>query len=223
LSPPRSRPPAQSGYRPRPSEASWFRPLPDVRDEVVELGATPGATLRIAVISDTHGRPHPRAAELVSALTPDLVLHAGDVGDAACLAPFAAIAPELRVVRGNIDGLEWPDVRVLSLVTQGHERLRMLLTHIAVSSLKPTSEALTAAARARCDLIVCGHSHVPFVTTAQTRDPQKPRPIALFNPGSIGPRRFHLPIVFGLITLEPTGRLAMTHIDCESGTTWAPP
>ncbi len=188
-----------------------------------ELGSTPNASLRIAVISDTHGRPHARAAELVRSLSPDLVLHAGDVGAAACLDAFANIAPKLLVVRGNIDGLEWPDVRVLSIVTRGHERLRLLLTHIAVSNLKPTSEALTAATRARCDLIVCGHSHVPFVTTATTRSAATPRPVALFNPGSIGPRRFHLPIVFGLITLDPTGRLAMSHIDCESGSTWAPP
>jgi hypothetical protein len=198
--------------------------LPDVPLEVVELGerrSTPDA-LRIAVISDTHGRPHPRAAELVRSLSPNLVLHAGDVGAAACLDPFANIAPHFLVVRGNIDGLEWPDVRVLSVVAHGQERLRVLLTHIAVSNLKPTSEALTAATRAHCDLIICGHSHVPFVTTATTRS-ASPRPIVLFNPGSIGPRRFHLPIVFGLITLDPTGRLAMSHVDCESGSTWTPP
>ena len=38
-------------------------------------------------------------------------------------------------------------------------------------------------------LVVCGHSHVPFIGID--------RGIYVFNPGSIGPRRFQLPIVLG--------------------------
>jgi predicted phosphodiesterase len=62
-------------------------------------------------------------------------------------------------------------------------------------------------------LVVCGHSHVPFIG----RD----RGLAVFNPGSIGPRRFHLPIVFGTIDLSPT-EVRLAHIDCETGTAWSP-
>ncbi len=43
----------------------------------------------------------------------------------------------------------------------------------------------------------------------------------MFNPGSIGPRRFHLPIVFGVITLAPTG-VSFAYVDCTTGAPWAP-
>ena len=57
-------------------------------------------------------------------------------------------------------------------------------------------EAMTVrgAKAARASLIVCGHSHVPFIG----RD----RGVAVFNPGSIGPKRFALPIVFGVIEID---------------------
>jgi len=48
------------------------------------------------------------------------------------------------------------------------------------------------------------------------------RGITMFNPGSIGPRRFHLPIVFGTLELSPE-RVRLAHIDCETGRRWLPP
>ena len=70
-------------------------------------------------------------------------------------------------------------------------------------------------ARARgASLVVCGHSHVPFIGRDQG--------LVVFNPGSIGPRRFHLPIVFGVIDLGPGG-VKLRHVDCETGRTWEPP
>jgi uncharacterized protein len=62
--------------------------------------------------------------------------------------------------------------------------------------------------------VVCGHSHVPFLG----RD----RGLTVFNPGSIGPRRFHLPIVFGTIDVTLAG-LRFAHVDCETGMQWSPP
>jgi predicted phosphodiesterase len=62
-------------------------------------------------------------------------------------------------------------------------------------------------------MIVCGHSHVPFVG--------KDRGLTVFNPGSIGPRRFHLPIVFGVLEIA-AGKLSLRHVDCETGGAWEP-
>ena len=61
---------------------------------------------------------------------------------------------------------------------------------------------------------MCGHSHVPFIGTD--------RGLAMFNPGSIGPRRFHLPIVFGTIAISPA-RVHLAHHDCATGAPWSPP
>jgi predicted phosphodiesterase len=45
--------------------------------------------------------------------------------------------------------------------------------------------------------------------------------ISVFNPGSAGPRRFRLPIVFGAIDVTPTA-VRLAHFDCESGQPWTP-
>jgi hypothetical protein len=47
------------------------------------------------------------------------------------------------------------------------------------------------------------------------------RGLLVFNPGSIGPRRFQLPIVFGVLEIED-GQLKMRHVDCETGEVWTP-
>jgi hypothetical protein len=44
----------------------------------------------------------------------------------------------------------------------------------------------------------------------------------VFNPGSIGPRRFALPIVFGTIDIAQSG-VRLAHVDCETGERWMPP
>jgi len=164
---------------------------------------------RIACVADTHSAPHPRTHELLRALAPDAIIHAGDIGDLAVLEDLNKIAP-VYAVRGNIDtrvGL--PDVLVLE-----NGELRILVTHIAVAGPRLRADAAKLARAERAQLVVCGHSHVPFVGGE--------RGITVFNPGSIGPRRFTLPIVFGTIDIT-SGRLRLAHVDCETGRAWTPP
>ncbi len=167
------------------------------------------------VVADTHGAPHPLAGARIRALRPSRILHAGDVGDLAVLDDLAAIAP-VTAVRGNIDarvpGL--PDVVTLEAEGAEGSLLRVLLTHIAVAGPRLRGDVAALAHAEGAGLVVCGHSHVPFVG----RD----RGVLVFNPGSIGPRRFHLPIVFGVLELEPE-RVSMRHVDVETGATWLPP
>ena len=170
--------------------------------------------LRLALISDTHGQAHAQAAELVRDSKPDLILHAGDIGEAHVLAPFEEIATTY-CVRGNIDsGHVAPDV--LSVHVRGAEgyELRILMTHIALYGVRLRRDAMELARKHRPHLLVCGHSHVPFL--AQEGE------MVIFNPGSVGPRRFSLPVCFGLMELGP-GHTKVSHIDCESGETWRPP
>jgi hypothetical protein len=67
---------------------------------------------------------------------------------------------------------------------------------------------------AGASLVVCGHSHVPFIGVDKG--------LTVFNPGSIGPRRFSLPIVLGTIDLAPGG-VRLRHVDVETGRAWVPP
>lgn len=233
------------------------RPGPRLVQSRVTLRARDGE-LRLGVVADTHSSPHPMTATCLTALAPDAILHAGDIGELAVLEPLRAIAP-LYAVRGNIDtraGL--PDVIVIDVrgeapegaaqaeeqterssddrrrsalhgeaddgeaeddgdrevVADGPLLLRFLLLHIAVAGPRLRAEVARLAVAEGASMIVCGHSHVPFIG----RD----RGIAMFNPGSVGPRRFHLPICLGSISISG-GRARLAHIDCETGLPWSPP
>ena len=176
------------------------------------LSLAPGAT-RLGVVSDTHGYPHPAACALLAAEAPAAILHAGDIGALSVLDELEAVAP-LVAVRGNIDGRGGlPDVVDLK-ITWGELRLRVVLTHIAVRGPRLRADARRLAQRHQADVLVCGHSHVPLLT----RDGST----AVFNPGSIGPRRFTLPITFGVMDPGPRG-LSFRHVDCETGERWQPP
>jgi len=169
---------------------------------------------RLLVVADTHSNPHPATDERIAELRPDAILHAGDIGDLAVLDALRRHAP-LFAVRGNIDArvAELPDSLDLMLTLDGEPRFSIFLTHIALYGPKLLRPAAERAHRHSCSLVVCGHSHVPFLG----RD----KGLTVFNPGSIGPRRFHLPITMGLIALEDS-RLSVKHIDVETGEVWLP-
>jgi len=191
---------------------------PRLATKAQRLTLRPDGSLRLAVVADTHSQPHPRAAEHLAARAPDAILHAGDIGDLEVLDQLSRIAP-VHAIRGNIDihARELPDVLTLDLVRAGEELqplLRLLLIHIGVYGPKLRAEVAAMARAHAAQVVVCGHSHVPFLG----RD----RGLTVFNPGSIGPRRFHLPIVFGTLEVTPAG-LQFAHVDCETGAPWTPP
>lgn len=181
------------------------------------LTAPPGRGLRIAVVADTHSRPHPAAAGWLRALAPDAVLHAGDIGDLGVLDELRAIAP-LHAIRGNIDvrAADLPDAITLGLEVPvaPTPSLRLLLVHIGQAGVRLRADAARLARSEGATLVVCGHSHIPFVGVD--------RGITVFNPGSVGPRRFSLPIVFGVLELDARG-LRFGHVDAETGARWLPP
>lgn len=171
--------------------------------------------MRVVVVADTHSAPHPETATRLRELRPDAVLHAGDIGDLGVLDTLAETAPVLAV-RGNIDanapGL--PDLMTIDVTQADKTIARLLLLHIAVQGPKLRVDVARVAHEAGASLVVCGHSHVPFIG----RD----RGLTVFNPGSIGPRRFALPIVFGTVEIA-NGSMRLAHIDCATGRPWMPP
>jgi putative phosphoesterase len=191
---------------------------PVARSKTVETSARiavrDGGSLRLAVVADTHSAPHPAAAKHLRSQSPDAILHAGDIGDLAVLGALEEIAP-VFAVRGNVDerapGL--PDVLTLDVVAGDATLLRILLMHIAVDGPRLRADAARMARSRDASLVVCGHSHVPLVA----RDGE----VAVFNPGSAGPRRFRLPIVFGAIDVTPDA-VRLAHFDCETGERWTP-
>jgi putative phosphoesterase len=179
------------------------------------LATRDDGSLRVVAVADTHGHPHAKCGDWIRELAPDVILHGGDIGDLRILDDLAAIAPVIAV-RGNIDvrAHDLPDDVVIDIVRGQEKAVTILLTHIAVYGPKLRADAARLARQLGATMVVCGHSHVPFIGGD--------RGITVINAGSVGPRRFHLPIVFGLIDVSPAG-ISPCHIDCETGQRWSPP
>lgn len=180
--------------------------------KIVQAKKTLEGPMRIAVVADTHSEMHPQTIPHLKALAPGAILHAGDIGQLSVLDELAKVAPVVAI-RGNVDGRVLPDAITIDVVDGADTTLRLLLFHIAVYGPKLRADAAKLARAERATMVVCGHSHVPFIGID--------RGLTIFNPGSIGPRRFHLPIVFGVLDVS-IDRISMHHVDCETGQRWEP-
>jgi putative phosphoesterase len=187
---------------------------PRTKETSARVAVRDDGSLRLGVVADTHSAPHPETTRRLRSLSPDAILHAGDIGDLVVLDDLARIAP-VFAVRGNIDvhAPNLPDVLTLDVVAGDALLLRILVMHIAVDGPRLRADASRLAVARDASLVVCGHSHVPLV--ARQGD------VAVFNPGSVGPRRFHLPIVFGTIDISTTA-VRLDHFDVATGERWTP-
>src|SRR5262249_44287616 len=117
----------------------------------------------------------------------NLIIHAGDVGNAAVLDGLRGIAPTFAI-RGNIDTGSWAARLPPTDIVEAGELSFYVLHNIADLDLDPA----TARSAAR----VYGHSHQPSI---ETRDG-----VLYLNPGSAGPRRFRLPVTLARVAVEGT-------------------
>ena len=138
---------------------------------------------RIGLISDTHGLLRPEALAFLKGC--DHIVHGGDIGSQRILDDLAAIAP-VTAVRGNNDTGPWAEaVPETALIELGG--LRLYAIHdLAELRIDPAAEGVR--------VVVSGHSHRPL---AQMRDD-----VLFINPGSVGPRRFRLPIAVAELLLD---------------------
>jgi len=137
----------------------------------------------MGVVSDTHGLVRPQALERLRGV--QRIVHAGDIGSPEVLAALEAIAP-VTAVRGNNDRGAWaralPETAVL-----GVGRIRLYVLHdVKALDVDPR--------RAAFDAVIAGHPHRPSLVV---RDG-----VLFLNPGSIGPRRFTLPVAMAVLTVR---------------------
>ena len=142
-------------------------------------------SLRIGLISDTHGLLRPAALDFLRGC--DHIVHGGDIGNVAVLDELAALAP-LTVVRGNNDHGAWADALP--------EAARVQLGEVALYVLHDLAQLAIDPAAAGVDVVVSGHSHKPLVAERGG--------VVYVNPGSAGPRRFKLPIAVGELMVVGT-------------------
>jgi len=177
------------------------------------IDLTPVKDRIIAVLSDTHGRPHPSLFPTLEKFHPSLILHAGDIGDLDLITELEAVAPTVYV-RGNTDsaGPKWPDSVSLCIKLGAARQIDLLLVHFAVVRLRLNGEVINLLRQNPAQIVVYGHSHIPFLGKQQSA--------VLFNPGSAGPARMGLPITMGLI--EISSQVRFKHLDLRTGEQWMP-
>jgi len=138
--------------------------------------------MQLVVISDTHvpKRARDLPAPLWSAIDrADVVIHAGDWVDVSLLDQLEARSARLIACYGNNDG---PPLRA-RLPEIAHATLDgVRLTVIHETGQATGREKRCAARFPDTDVLVFGHSHIPWDTTAPTG-------LRLLNPGSPTDRR----------------------------------
>ena len=148
------------------------------------LADTPDETV-IGVVSDTHGLLRPEALKHLTDV--ERIVHAGDIGAPNVLEKLQTFAP-VSAVRGNNDKGAWAEAipETLSFEVRGHSI--HVLHDLAQIDLSPSAAGIS--------VVISGHSHKPVV---EQRDG-----VLFLNPGSIGPRRFRLPIALAKLYVSDT-------------------
>ena len=136
----------------------------------------------LGIISDTHGLLRPEALRALREVK--LILHAGDVGAPEILAELKTIAP-VFAVRGNVDTQSWAQELPSTSVVQAAGCSLYVLHNLQDLDLKPEASGFQA--------VISGHTHQP--------EQQERGGVLYLNPGSAGPRRFHLPVTLALLDL----------------------
>ncbi len=137
-------------------------------------------TMRVGLISDTHGLLRPEAVKALAGV--ELIIHAGDVGSPEILAALGDLAP-LVAVRGNIDTGAWAKTLPPTAVAEVGKALIYVLHDVNDLDLDPAAAGFS--------VVVSGHSHVP--------KNENRKGVLYVNPGSAGPRRFKLPVTVAIL------------------------
>ncbi|MEW6420440.1 MAG: metallophosphoesterase family protein [Deinococcota bacterium] len=141
--------------------------------------------MRALVISDTHGLLRPEVLTLAGEA--DALLHAGDVGQPEVLDALQAATPgPVYAVRGNVDrtppltGL--PETQLIEL---GGVWV-YLLHDLHALDLSPEAAGIR--------VVISGHTHAPRLEERGS--------VTFLNPGSVGPRRFQLPVAYAWLHVQ---------------------
>lgn len=140
-------------------------------------------THRIGVISDTHGLLRPGALEILR--TCDLIIHAGDICGQEIIADLEALRPCV-FVRGNMDRfMPANPMQATAVVEHGGRRL-YVLHDLSSLDLDPKAAGM--------DAVIYGHTHRPDIAFKDG--------VLFLNPGSIGPKRFTLPVSMAVMHMD---------------------
>jgi uncharacterized protein len=150
--------------------------------------------LKIIVISDTHmpNRGQELPSVLVDELTgADLIIHAGDWNTMALYEMLRQYAP-VEGVYGNTDEQELKEAFPKKKVLYAGE-ISIGVVH-GDGKGKTTEKRVLEAFEEKPDIIIFGHSHIPYVRFM--------RGVLLFNPGSATDKRKQPLYSFGILEID---------------------
>lgn len=153
-------------------------------------------SIRIGLISDTHGLLRPQA--LAALADTQVILHAGDIGDPDIIDALGRIAP-VHAVRGNNDTAPWTQCFAETLQLEAEGVLLYMLHDVKTLAVDPAAAGIR--------MVIAGHSHRPLILEKNG--------VLFVNPGSAGPRRFRLPVSVGYIDIvdgKATAQIRMLDI-----------
>lgn len=153
-------------------------------------------TIRIGLISDTHGLLRPEAAKALQGV--ECIIHAGDIGSPQILEQLGDIAPVVAV-RGNNDKADWAEPLA---ATQKIE-----IGGVSIYLLHDVNELDFDPQAAGCQVVISGHSHRPSIETRNG--------VLFINPGSAGPRRFKLPVSVAILDIADGKANAEIKLLCQ--------
>ncbi len=142
----------------------------------------------LGVLSDTHGLLRPEAVAALRDV--GTILHAGDVGKEAVLAPLAALAPVVAI-RGNVDRGDWAQHLPPTEIVEVGGVLIYMVHDVHDLDLDPRAASVR--------VVISGHSHQPSI--------REDHGVLYLNPGSAGPRRFKLPVSVARLEIDARGQV----------------
>jgi hypothetical protein len=152
-------------------------------------GASDSASIRVGLISDTHGKLDARVLKALDGV--DHIVHAGDVGHPSVIWELELLAP-VTAVAGNVD---WYGTLSEELPAVA----RLTLGEVSVSVVHVRSELPPQDARSS-GVVVFGHSHMPLVESIDG--------VLWVNPGSASQaRRSQMGRSVGLLEIDGNGSL----------------
>lgn len=150
--------------------------------------------MKILVFSDSHGNLFwvKKVLEIFKDL--DMIFHLGDnIRDAIKIQE--AVSCPVKYVKGNTDLCKGPLEIVEDICGK-----RFLLTHGHEYRIKSDLNSLYYAAQEKeADVVLFGHSHVPYQETING--------IFFLNPGSIGDKRWQPKETYGIIEIAENGSI----------------
>jgi putative phosphoesterase len=114
-----------------------------------------------------------------------MIIHAGDVGKAEVLHRLRTVAP-VTAVRGNVDMGGWAQRLPKTAALEIDQVAVYVLHDLGALDLVPEAAGFK--------VVVSGHSHQPSI--------HERNGVLFVNPGSAGPRRFHVPVGIAFLHVE---------------------